>query len=194
MRCRPRFRQGPASVLPSTSSPGAVAQLVARLVRNEKARGSNPLSSTTQSGPDTLFVRSRLRSWCVGGDSRRRSEERATTVPLSSTKTAVRRTARILKSGDAQRSQLRHSRLVGHAVAASTGAALSLIGGTPTHSVGFEPWWSVRTLHAPRISPRPASFRRVSCIGASAPLKPPQKAPWARGLIGVQISTVDPRD
>ena len=26
---------------------GAVAQLVARLVRNEKARGSNPLSSTT---------------------------------------------------------------------------------------------------------------------------------------------------
>src|SRR4029077_13051901 len=28
-------------------APGAVAQLVARLVRNEKVRGSNPLSSTT---------------------------------------------------------------------------------------------------------------------------------------------------
>ncbi len=30
----------------SQGDPGAVAQLVARLVRNEKVRGSNPLSST----------------------------------------------------------------------------------------------------------------------------------------------------
>ena len=34
-------------MLPLRLKQGAVAQLVARLVRNEKARGSNPLSSTT---------------------------------------------------------------------------------------------------------------------------------------------------
>jgi hypothetical protein len=39
-----------------------------------------------------------------------------------------------------------------------------------------------------------ASQRRVSCIGASARLTAASTAPWARGLIGVQISTVDPRD
>ena len=54
----PGFREGGCAVLISTSSPGAVAQLVARLVRNEKARGSNPLSSTTWERPDTFFVRS----------------------------------------------------------------------------------------------------------------------------------------
>ena len=46
-----RFGNGPRLVLTfPTASPGtrhgAVAQLVARLVRNEKVRGSNPLSST----------------------------------------------------------------------------------------------------------------------------------------------------
>ncbi len=34
---------------------GAVAQLVARLVRNEKVRGSNPLSSTRSRPPGRLF-------------------------------------------------------------------------------------------------------------------------------------------
>src|SRR5690349_14666688 len=34
---------------------GAVAQLVARLVRNEKARGSNPLSSTNQARTGRAF-------------------------------------------------------------------------------------------------------------------------------------------
>jgi hypothetical protein len=34
---------------------GAVAQLVARLVRNEKVRGSNPLSSTKQKPPLTCI-------------------------------------------------------------------------------------------------------------------------------------------
>ena len=42
-----RFRAGCALVLSFLPHRGAVAQLVARLVRNEKARGSNPLSSTT---------------------------------------------------------------------------------------------------------------------------------------------------
>ena len=36
---------------------GAVAQLVARLVRNEKVRGSNPLSSTTVSFLQSCCVR-----------------------------------------------------------------------------------------------------------------------------------------
>jgi len=44
--CR-RFQQEIALVLKFRSHHGAVAQLVARLVRNEKVRGSNPLSSTT---------------------------------------------------------------------------------------------------------------------------------------------------
>ncbi|CCH70659.1 hypothetical protein BN10_630013 [Phycicoccus elongatus Lp2] len=46
-----------ADVMVSLAS-GAVAQLVARLVRNEKARGSNPLSSTNRKSrlPSALFV------------------------------------------------------------------------------------------------------------------------------------------
>ena len=42
---------------------GAMAQLVARLVRNEKVRGSNPLSSTSWAGFKTrpfLYVLRRL--------------------------------------------------------------------------------------------------------------------------------------
>jgi hypothetical protein len=35
-----------ASLLPALSNHGGLAQLVERLVRNEKARGSNPLTST----------------------------------------------------------------------------------------------------------------------------------------------------
>ena len=43
---------------------GAVAQLVARLVRNEKARGSNPLSSTTDTLSDLRKRRSMDRVSC----------------------------------------------------------------------------------------------------------------------------------
>ena len=42
----PRPDGGKVSVLIGPSIRGAMAQLVARLVRNEKVRGSSPLSST----------------------------------------------------------------------------------------------------------------------------------------------------
>ena len=41
----PRFSSLPVGCY-AKRAPGAMAQLVARLVRNEKVRGSNPLSST----------------------------------------------------------------------------------------------------------------------------------------------------
>ena len=43
---RNRAGAGDNFFLAPCGAPGAVAQLVARLVRNEKVRGSNPLSST----------------------------------------------------------------------------------------------------------------------------------------------------
>ena len=47
----PDWRRCRAAVLECPSHPGAVAQLVARLVRNEKVRGSTPLSSTETRRP-----------------------------------------------------------------------------------------------------------------------------------------------
>ena len=71
LSARPRFLSAAVRLLPfllaSPDAPGAVAQLVAHLVRNEGVRGSSPLSSThrppgpTRSGgPTTGIDRSRL--------------------------------------------------------------------------------------------------------------------------------------
>jgi hypothetical protein len=82
--CRPRSVRNPLQVagpgsirsegsavvtFPSRSrAHGAVAQLVARLVRNEKVRGSNPLSSTNVKPPATCTYtgRGRFRSLWAG--------------------------------------------------------------------------------------------------------------------------------
>ena len=44
---------------------GGIAQLVERLVRNEKARGSNPLTSTKSLSMPNQFVPDNLRTWAV---------------------------------------------------------------------------------------------------------------------------------
>jgi hypothetical protein len=68
-------------VLSSTTEHGALAQLVARLVRNEKVRGSNPLGSTDQKpsparGWASLFSPAVYRLTRATAEAQRRSSAR----------------------------------------------------------------------------------------------------------------------
>ena len=47
--------------------PGGIAQLVERLVRNEKVRGSNPLTSTPISQGETQMTPAGMRIYSTGG-------------------------------------------------------------------------------------------------------------------------------
>ena len=62
----PRPDGGKVSVLIGPSIRGAMAQLVARLVRNEKVRGSSPLSSTIVSLTRTLDMCDALKQGGTG--------------------------------------------------------------------------------------------------------------------------------